>query len=48
MKKYILTILLAFTFGTLFAQTYQMKVVKKSGGTIENRRRRHRGHHLCS
>ena len=35
MKKYILTLLLAFTFGTLFAQTYQMKVVKKSGETIE-------------
>ena len=35
MKKYLLSFLLFFTFGTLFAQTYQMKVVKKGGEIVQ-------------
>ena len=35
MKKYLLSIVFAFTFVTLSAQTYQMKIVKKGGEIVK-------------
>ena len=35
MKKYLFSVLFSFTFVPLSAQTYNMKIVKKSGDIVQ-------------